>query len=173
MSASLTSSQWWEATVWALDTNTSFCTTPRSGERKDYERSKNLPFRFPDSFIFSTLMGVPPPSRHQAPSILAIPDSLPSSQGRCGHLQSPSLEKMKPLTALLGEFFKRRTEGARMRQGEKKMAAEIALSVLDHLESNLILASSWRGGGGREEKEPARERGAKRERNKNKVKCFN
>lgn len=70
--------------------------------------------------------------------------------------------------------FKRTTEGARK---GKKMAAEIALSVLDHLESNLILVSSWRGGGGggggREEKETARQWGAKRERNKNKVKCFN
>lgn len=45
------------------------------------------------------------------------------------------------------------------------MAAEIALSVLDHLESNLILPSS------RGRVRWGTPRG--RERNKNKVKCFN
>ncbi len=46
------------------------------------------------------------------------------------------------------------------------MAAEIALSVLDHLESNLICPPP---GGERDE----RERKRWRKRNKNKVKCFN
>lgn len=134
---------------------------PGSAERKDPEadeRSKNFVFHFPNSFIFCTLIGVPSPSRHRAPAVLSVPDSLQSPWGRCRDLQSSSREKTKPLTALLGIFKKEDRGLARGKKNGSRYCSICSGSFRIQFNPGLIVKGrGWKRGKKRKKKKRQRE----------------